>query len=57
VATPFLLGSWWALIPALVGSALYAVRTALADRTLRAELPGYEAYTQQTRYRLLPGVW
>lgn len=57
VATPFLLGSWWALIPALAGSALYVVRTALEDRTLRAELPGYEAYTQRTRCRLLPGVW
>ncbi len=56
VATPFLLGSWWALLPALAGSAPYVLRTALEDRTLRAELPGYEAYTQQTRYRLLPRV-
>jgi protein-S-isoprenylcysteine O-methyltransferase Ste14 len=35
----------------------YAVRTALEDRTLRAELPGYAAYAQRTRYRLLPRVW
>jgi protein-S-isoprenylcysteine O-methyltransferase Ste14 len=33
------------------------VRTDLEDRTLRVELPGYKAYTQQTRYRLLPRVW
>ena len=57
VATPFLLGSLWALIPALAGSALYVLRTALEDRTLRAELPGYEAFTHQTRYRLVPRVW
>lgn len=57
MATPFLLGSLWSLIPVLAGSALYVVRTALEDRTLRAELPGYEAFTHQTRYRLLPGVW
>jgi protein-S-isoprenylcysteine O-methyltransferase Ste14 len=57
LATPFLLGSWWALIPAVFGSAGYILRTALEDRTLQAELPGYGDYTQQVRYRLLPGIW
>lgn len=57
LATPPLLDSWWATIPALLGSAGMVVRTALEDRTLRRELPGYEAYAQQVRYRLLPGVW
>ena len=33
------------------------LRTYLEDRTLRAELEGYEEYSQQVRYRLLPGVW
>jgi protein-S-isoprenylcysteine O-methyltransferase Ste14 len=57
VATPFLLGSAWALIPSVASAALYVVRTYLEDQTLRQELPGYEAYVQRTRYRLLPGVW
>jgi protein-S-isoprenylcysteine O-methyltransferase Ste14 len=57
VATPLLLGSPWALIPALASAALYVVRTSLEDRTLIAELPGYWDYTRQTRYRLLPRVW
>jgi protein-S-isoprenylcysteine O-methyltransferase Ste14 len=57
LATPPLLDSWWAAIPALLGSAGMVVRTALEDRTLRRELPGYEAYAEQVRYRLLPGVW
>jgi protein-S-isoprenylcysteine O-methyltransferase Ste14 len=56
-ATPFLLGSAWAIIPAVASAALYVVRTYLEDQTLRQELPGYEAYAQRTRYRLLPGVW
>jgi protein-S-isoprenylcysteine O-methyltransferase Ste14 len=56
-ATPFLLGSLWALIPSLILAALFVLRTRLEDKTLTAELPGYEAYTQETRYRLLPGVW
>ena len=51
------LGSWWALVPALMVSGLMVIRTALEDRTLRAELPGYPDYARQVRYRLLPGVW
>jgi protein-S-isoprenylcysteine O-methyltransferase Ste14 len=56
-AGPFLLGSWWALVPATLAVCGYIVRTALEDRTLREELPGYDDYARQTRYRLLPGVW
>ena len=51
------LGSWWALIPAAVIVIVFVIRTALEDRTLQAELPGYADYTQHTRYRLVPGVW
>jgi len=54
---PLVLGSLWACLPAAVAPVLFIVRTALEDRTLRRELPGYEAYAQRTRYRLLPGVW
>jgi protein-S-isoprenylcysteine O-methyltransferase Ste14 len=57
LATAIALGSWWALIPAGVDVVGLIVRTALEDRTLRAELPGYADYARQTRYRLLPGVW
>jgi protein-S-isoprenylcysteine O-methyltransferase Ste14 len=57
LATPVLLGSWWALIPALVNLGLFVLRTALEDRTLQSELPGYEEYARQVRYRLLPKVW
>jgi protein-S-isoprenylcysteine O-methyltransferase Ste14 len=41
----------------VVAALLMIVRTALEDKTLRNELPGYQDYTQRTRYRLLPGVW
>lgn len=51
------LGSWWALIPAGGAALLLVIRTAWEDRTLHAELPGYTAYAQRVRYRLLPGVW
>jgi protein-S-isoprenylcysteine O-methyltransferase Ste14 len=51
------LGSWLALAPVALIAATLTVRTALEDRTLQEELPGYKEYAQQTRYRLLPGVW
>jgi protein-S-isoprenylcysteine O-methyltransferase Ste14 len=57
LALPVLLGAYWALVPAAVTIALLVLRTALEDRTLREELPGYEAYTQKTSYRLVPGIW
>jgi len=57
LATPLLLGSWWALIPAGLTTVLLVVRTALEDRTLQEELDGYQEFARQVRYRLLPGVW
>ncbi len=51
------LGSWWALIPAAVIVIVFVIRTALEDRTLQAGLPGYTAYAQHVRYRLVPGIW
>lgn len=54
---PLALGSVWALIPSALVVLLTVVRTALEDKTLREELPGYQEYTQRVRYRLLPWVW
>lgn len=57
LGVPLLLGSWWAMLPALAASALFVLRTALEDRTLRAELSGYSAYAARVRKRLLPFLW
>jgi protein-S-isoprenylcysteine O-methyltransferase Ste14 len=54
---PVLLGSLYALIPAGLIAALFVLRTALEDRTLRAELSGYEEYARTVRWRLVPGIW
>ena len=51
------LGSYWALIPAVLASLILVVRTALEDRMLQRELPGYKEYAGRVRYRLVPGVW
>ena len=57
LCSPLLLGSWYAFALNCVAVLALIVRTALEDRTLQAELPGYAEFTQETRYRLLPGVW
>ncbi len=54
---PLLLGSWWALVPALLMDALMVVRTRFEDRALHEGLEGYRDYATHTRYRLVPGVW
>jgi len=57
LASPIVLGSLWALLPSLVTVLVFARRTALEDRMLLAELPGYAHYAEQVRFRLLYGVW
>jgi len=52
-----LLGSWWAVVPAGLIAVLKTVRTALEDRSLIEEFPGYLEYTGEVRYRMFPGVW
>jgi protein-S-isoprenylcysteine O-methyltransferase Ste14 len=52
-----LLASWWALLASGLCAGLLILRTALEDRTLQAELPGYADYARQVRYRLVPGIW
>lgn len=52
-----LLRSTWALLPYALYLVTVIIRTALEDKTLRAELTGYDEYARQTRYRLLPGIW
>lgn len=57
LATPVLLGSLWALIPAVSTVVVIVARTVLEDRTLQAELPGYDEYARQMRYRLVLSMW
>jgi protein-S-isoprenylcysteine O-methyltransferase Ste14 len=57
LASPVALGSWRALVPAAVVAVALVVRTALEDRTLRAELPGYTDYAARVPQKLVPGLW
>jgi len=57
LATPVALGSYWALVPALVLPVALMARIRNEEDVLRRDLPGYAAYIQKIRYRLIPGVW
>jgi protein-S-isoprenylcysteine O-methyltransferase Ste14 len=57
LASPLTLGAWWAYLPAILTTLIVILRTSLEDRTLKQELPGYNDYARNVRYRLLPGIW
>jgi protein-S-isoprenylcysteine O-methyltransferase Ste14 len=51
------LSSIWTIVPAMIAFVIAVVRTALEDRTLQEELPGYKEYAQRVRYRLIPCIY
>jgi protein-S-isoprenylcysteine O-methyltransferase Ste14 len=55
--TALMLLSWWAFIPVALAALVLIVRTALEDKMLLSELPGYADYAQEVRFRLVPGIW
>ncbi|KQW18914.1 hypothetical protein ASC80_15625 [Afipia sp. Root123D2] len=57
LSMPLALGSWWALIPAAIECVLVGVRALDEEKFLKANLPGYAAYCDKVRFRLIPGVW
>lgn len=57
LATPLLLGSYWAALLIPPGWALLVVRIMAEERFLSRQLSGYPEYMGRTRCRLIPGVW
>jgi len=57
LATPLVLGSIWAFIPASLTGILFIIRTAFEDNTLKNKLEGYKEYAERVKYRLIPGIW
>jgi protein-S-isoprenylcysteine O-methyltransferase Ste14 len=55
--TSLLLGSWWGLAAVLLLLALLGIRIHFEERTLRVGLAGYDDYTANVRYRLIPLIW
>ncbi|MBI5962121.1 MAG: isoprenylcysteine carboxylmethyltransferase family protein [Chloroflexi bacterium] len=57
VASPLALASYWAVIPAVVIIPVFVARIKDEEAALDKDLPGYLAYKQKTKYRLIPFVW
>ena len=57
LATPFLLDSWWTLLPVLMALIVIVIRTTLEDKVLQEKLDGYTGYTHSVPNRLIPGIW
>ena len=57
ICAPIVPGSLWALVSGGLVISYFVIRTGVEDRTLMNNLPGYLEYSEQVRYRLLPGLW
>ncbi len=54
---PMVLGSWYALIAFAFYPVIIIVRLMDEEDLLTRELPGYEAYKQKVKYRIIPFIW
>lgn len=54
---PFFLNSIWTLIPVILMIIAVVIRTSVEDELLQKELEGYKEFSEQTKYRLFPGIW
>ena len=54
---PLILGSWYAVLVFGFYPAIIIVRLKDEEELLTRELPGYAAYKQKVKYRLIPLVW
>jgi protein-S-isoprenylcysteine O-methyltransferase Ste14 len=57
VTSALALNVLWTLVPSGLIAIAMIVRTALEDKFLQENLPGYREYTRKCKYRLLPGIW
>lgn len=54
---PLVLGSWYALIAFAFYPVIIIVRLKDEEELLTRELPGYAAYKEKVKYRLIPFFW
>jgi protein-S-isoprenylcysteine O-methyltransferase Ste14 len=54
---PIALGSWWGLLVIVALMPVLLWRLLDEERFLARNLPGYTAYQNEVRHRLIPGVW
>jgi protein-S-isoprenylcysteine O-methyltransferase Ste14 len=57
LGTPLALGSAWGLLVVIPLLLVLVARLLAEERYLRANLPGYNGYCQNVRWRLVPFLW
>ena len=57
IFSPLALGSYWAMIPAILILPVFVARIWNEESVLARDLKGYREYLQKTKYRLIPGIW
>lgn len=57
LSIPLVLGSWYAFLIFLPYPALLVKRIQNEEAVLKAGLPGYTAYMQKVRFRMIPFIW
>jgi len=57
IATPVALGSYWALLVFVLFAIPLIQRIVNEEKILSKELPGYEEYCRNVKYRLMPYGW
>jgi protein-S-isoprenylcysteine O-methyltransferase Ste14 len=51
------LGSYLAVLCAVIPITVVLCRLHIEEQVLRRELPGYSEYTKRVPHRLIPGIW
>jgi len=54
---PIALGSWWGLLPAVVGIFSIVWRIRFEEDMLVKGMEGYPAYQKRVKYKLIPGIY
>ncbi len=57
VSVPFVLGSFYAIIPMLMFTFVFYFRIQNEEKILKEGLEGYSDYMKRVKYRLIPFVW
>jgi protein-S-isoprenylcysteine O-methyltransferase Ste14 len=55
--SPLALGSFWAIIPALLTIPVLVFRLLNEEKVLVRDLKGYPEYQAKVKYHLFPGIW
>ena len=57
LALPIALGSWWGLIPAVIGILSLVLRVKFEEEMLEKGMDGYTDYQTRVKYKLIPGIY